>query len=270
MKPVVEQAVSDALQAIGARGEGEQTHGNLGKSTGSRAHLLATLQADPREFSIDELAALVGLHANTVRAHLDVLVAAGHVERIQGRPHGRGRPPLAFKATADARAPYDELSRVLSESLGVAKSPDLARRTAERWAQSLDPQPIATTADQAVDQAVESLHAVGFSAEASPLKDSITIGTCPFAELVEEHPIICAIHTELLSTVLSASGQEVEVEAMDVWVRPTLCRARLTRPDQKPARTIDPKAYGDHLNPPLRRRATDGATDSPSAASPTE
>ncbi len=244
MKNAVEQAVSNALKAIGARGEGEQAHANVGKSTGSRAHLLAALQADAREFSIDELSAIVGLHANTVRAHLDVLVAAGHVERIQGRPQGRGRPPLAFKAMADARAPYDELSRVLSESLGVANAPELARRTAEQWAQSLEPRPIATTADQAVDHAVESLHSVGFSAEASPLKDSITIGACPFAELVDEHPIICAIHTELLSTVLSASGQEVEVEAMDVWVTPTLCRARLTRPDLTPARTIDPKAYG--------------------------
>ncbi|WP_291382828.1 hypothetical protein, partial [Demequina sp.] len=248
-----EQAVSDALLAIAARVDGEQPPGMPGKGTGSRAHILAKLESSTSEFTIDELAAIVGLHPNTVRAHLDVLVAGGRVERIQGRPHGRGRPPLAFKASADARAPYDELSRVLSESLEVANAPELARRTAERWAQSLEPQPIATTADQAVDHAVESLHSVGFSAEASPLRDSITIGACPFAELVEEHPIICAIHTELLSTVLSASGQEVGVEAMDVWVMPALCRARLSRPDQTPARTIDPQAYGDHLRPPLRR-----------------
>ncbi len=244
MKPGAEQAVSDALQAIGALGDGEQPLPGIGKNTGSRAHILATLQSHAREFSIEELAHLTGLHVNTVRAHLDVLVAGGHIERTQGQPHGRGRPPLAFRATTDVRAPYDELSRVLRESLGTANAPNLARSTAERWAQSLEPQPLASSPDEAVDHAVDSLHAVGFSAEASPLKDSITIGTCPFAELVEEHPVICAIHTELLSTVLSASGQEVEVEAMDVWVRPTLCRARLTRPDQTPARTIDPKAYG--------------------------
>lgn len=244
MKPGAEQAVSDALQAIGALGDGEQPLPGVGKNTGSRAHLLATLQSHAREFSIEELAVASGLHANTVRAHLDVLVAGGHILRTQGQPHGRGRPPLFFRATTDARAPYDELSRVLRESLGAANAPNLARRTAERWAESLEPQPVASTPDEAVDHAVESLHAVGFTAEASPLKDSITIGACPFADLVEEHPIICAIHTELLSTVLSASGQEVEVEAMDVWVRPTLCRARLTRPDMTPARTIDPKAYG--------------------------
>ncbi|MCB2412450.1 helix-turn-helix domain-containing protein [Demequina sp. TTPB684] len=271
MKPGLEQAVSEALQAIGTLGDGEHTPAGIGKTTGSRAHLLAMLQTEQRDFSIEELAAKSGLHANTVRAHLDVLVAAGHVERIQGKPHGRGRPPLAFKATADARAPYDELSRVLSESLGVANAPSLARRTAERWAQSLEPQPVASSADEAVDHAVESLHAVGFTAEASPLKDSITIGACPFAELVDEHPIICAIHTELLSTVLSASGQEVEVEAMDVWVRPTLCRARLTRPDQTPARTIDPKAYGEYLSPHTPRLvAASAPVASEPAASPTE
>lgn len=246
MKPGAEQAVSDALQAIGALGDGEQAPGGGGKNTGSRAHILAALQSHDREFSIEELALISGLHANTVRAHLDVLVAGGHVVRAQGQPQGRGRPPLFFRATTDTRAPYDKLSRILRESLGAANAPDLARLTAERWAQSLEPQPMASTPDEAVDHAVNSLHAVGFSAEASPLKDSITIGTCPFAELVEEHPIICAIHTELLSTVLSASGQEVEVEAMDVWIRPTLCRARLTRPDVAPARTIDPKAYDTH------------------------
>jgi predicted ArsR family transcriptional regulator len=265
MKPGAEQAVSDALQAIGALGDGEQPLPGVGKNSGSRAHILATLQSHDREFSIEELSLASGLHANTVRAHLDVLVAGGHIVRTQGQPHGRGRPPLAFKATADARAPYDELSRVLHESLGAANSPGLARRTAERWAGSLEPQPVASTPDQAVDHAVESLHAVGFSAEASPLKDSITIGACPFAELVDEHPIICAIHTELLSTVLSASGQEVEVEAMDVWVKPTLCRARLTRPDQTPARTIDPKAYGTFPSAAVPTTAS-----TPRAASPTE
>lgn len=237
-----DQAVSDALAAIGARAEGDQGLGVRTTSVGSRAHILQTLQSHAREFSIEELAQITGLHANTVRSHLDVLTAAGHILRIQGQPHGRGRPPLAYRAVHDARAPYDELSRVLKDALGAAQAPDLARRTAKRWAKSLAPQPLAATPDEAVDRAVESLHAVGFRAEASPLKDSITVGACPFAELVDEHPVICAIHTELLATVLGASGQEVGVEGMDVWIRPTLCRARLTRQDLTPARTISPKA----------------------------
>lgn len=234
-----EQAVSDALLAIAARVDGEQPAGAPGKGTGSRAHILAKLESSASEFTIDELAHFTGLHPNTVRAHLDVLVAGGRVERIQGQPHGRGRPPLTFRAAADTRAPFDELSRLLHESLGAANAPGLARRTAQRWAQSLDPKPMAGTLDEAVDDAVESLQAIGFTAEASPLRDSIVIGSCPFAQLVEEHPVICAIHTELLSTVLSASGQEVGVEGMDVWIRPTLCRARLNRPDMTPARTIN-------------------------------
>ncbi|HZL81066.1 MAG TPA: hypothetical protein VFC06_03895, partial [Demequina sp.] len=72
----------------------------------------------------------------------------------------------------------------------------------------------------------------------STLGDSITIGTCPYASLIAEHPVICDIHTELLATVLNAAGQGVGVEAMDVWVKPTLCRARLDRPDISPARSI--------------------------------
>lgn len=266
----MEQVVADALAAIGAHTDADPTPSGGGKIAGSRAHILATVRSESREFSIEELAQVTGLHPNTVRAHLDVLVAGGHVERIQGAPHGRGRPPLAFRAAQDERAPYDQLSRVLHDSLDVANAPELARRTAERWARSLAPQPLASTPDEAVIHAVESLQAVGFSAEASPLMDSITVGACPFAALVDEHPVICAIHTELLATVLSASGQEVGVEGMDVWVRPTLCRARLTRPDLTPARTITVKALGAQASPVPPTRTVPTRTVPQRVSTPTE
>jgi len=208
------------------------------KPSSSRAQLLATLQATDAEFSIENLSLETGLHVNTIRAHLDVLVAGGHVVRSHGEPKGRGRPPFAFRASGDSRSPFDDLARTLTDALDVAQQPDLAHSTAAVWAKKLGPLPTADTPDEAVEHAVDALRTVGFTAEASTLGDSITIGTCPYASLIAEHPVICDIHTEFLATMLNASGQDVGVEAMDVWVKPTLCRARLTRPDISPTRSI--------------------------------
>src|SRR5680860_261232 len=238
MKPNYAQSAADELSRVATASEDARALWGASKPSSSRAQLLATLQATDTEFSIEELSHQTGLHVNTVRAHLDVLVAGGHVVRIHGEPKGRGRPPFAFRAAGDSRSPFDDLSRTLTEALDVANQPELARSTAERWAETLGPLPTADTPDEAVEHAVESLRTVGFSAEASILGDSITVGTCPYASLIADHPVICDIHTELLATVLNASGQDVGVEAMDVWVKPTLCRARLTRPDISPARSI--------------------------------
>ena len=232
------QSAADELSRVAAASEGVRASVGAIKPSSSRAQLLATLQATDAEFSIEDLSHETGLHVNTIRAHLDVLVAGGHVERIHGAPKGRGRPPFAFRAAEGARSPFDDLARTLSDALDFANEPELARSTAERWAAKLGPLPSADTPDEAVEHAVETLRTVGFSAEASTIGDSITIGNCPYATLIADHPVICDIHTELLATVLHASNQGVEVEAMDVWVKPTLCRARLIRPDMSPARSI--------------------------------
>lgn len=238
MSPNYAQSAADELSRVASASEETRASWGASKPSSSRAQLLATLQGADAEFSIEELSRQTGLHVNTVRAHLDVLVAGGHVVRTHGEPKGRGRPPFAFRAADDSRSPFDDLARTLTEALNGANQPELARRTAARWAEKLGPLPTASSPDEAVEHAVEALRTVGFTAEASTLGDSITIGTCPYASLIAEHPVICDIHTELLATVLNAAGQGVGVEAMDVWVKPTLCRARLDRPDISPYRTI--------------------------------
>jgi len=238
MRPNYAQSAADELSRVAAASEETRASWGVSKPSSSRAQLLAILQSTDSEFSIEELSHHTGLHVNTVRAHLDVLVAGGHVERTHGEPKGRGRPPFAFRAAGESRSPFDDLARTLTEALVGANQPELAHKTAMRWAEKLGPLPSSDTPDEAVGHAVEALRTVGFTAEASTLGDSITISTCPYAALIADHPVICDIHTELLATVLNAAGQGVGVEAMDVWVKPTLCRARLTHPDISPARTI--------------------------------
>ncbi len=66
-------------------------------SSYSRVEILALIQARP-ERTIAELTDATGLHANTVREHLQRLIEAGHV--IQSTEHRitRGRPRTLYSA----------------------------------------------------------------------------------------------------------------------------------------------------------------------------
>ena len=61
----------------------------------TRAALLETLQAQPEPTSLPALVAVTGLHANTVREHLDGLRRAGLVVRTPAPPSGP-RPTRQF------------------------------------------------------------------------------------------------------------------------------------------------------------------------------
>ena len=65
-----------------------------------------------------------------------------------------------------------------------------------------------------------------------------TWGDCPYASLVQEHPVICDIHARALEQVLAGTGQPVELESMDVFPRPGVCVAHLRRGDVEPGRVI--------------------------------
>ena len=52
----------------------------------------------------------------------------------------------------------------------------------------------------------------------------------PFHALADSQPeVVCADHKGLISGALSALGSDLEVEGLDVFVRPDLCVARLAR-----------------------------------------
>jgi predicted ArsR family transcriptional regulator len=71
----------------------------------------------------------------------------------------------------------------------------------------------------------------GFAPEAA--EGEIQMRRCPFHELAETHPeVVCAVHRGLISGALGELGSGLEVEELDVFVRPDLCIARL-RPSSR-------------------------------------
>ncbi|MCB0918822.1 MAG: helix-turn-helix domain-containing protein [Actinobacteria bacterium] len=214
----------------------------------TRAEIIHALRASSEPLSAQQLCEQLDLHLNTVRGHLDVLLATGAITKEAGPRSGIGRPPLVYRYTPTA----DELgarrlrSELLSE-LADADADTIAQEAALRWLDDgigIEPHP-ARSPDDAVDQAVAAAEAAGFTAVRNQLGDRIELTDCPYADLVADRPVICDIHTAMLQATLERAGQGVIVEAMDVWAKPGLCVAHLKRPDLRAARTIRNETEGD-------------------------
>lgn len=203
----------------------------------SRDHILRLLQEADGPLSLDDISRVTTLHVNTIRTHLDVLRAAGRVERTRDRSDGRGRPRWLYSPTTDH--PYHRLAQDLAEALGEAEDPATADEAAERWrlADGVVQEKV-DTADEAVEVAADALARLGFDVSTSPVGDAVYLGNCPYAALVADHPAICDIHARALEQVLAATGQNVELAALDVFPRPGVCVAHLRRSDIQPMRIV--------------------------------
>lgn len=198
----------------------------------SRAAVLEFVESSEDVVRVEQIAEAVGLHANTVRGHLDALLASGRITRVPDQRSTRGRPHWLYSATASAS--IRELARALDAELELASAPDVARLAAATWAEVGPDVGRAESVEAAVDQTVRALTDFGFEAVRNPVGDQITLRGCPYAEMVHEHPVICDIHAELLGEVLARTAQPVTLEGLDVFPRPGLCVARLRRPDTDP------------------------------------
>src|SRR6266536_3555074 len=147
---------------------------------------------------------------------------------------------------ADLRTAPDGLDvQELSRRVGLHANTvrwDLGARAAERagraWGRYLvtRPLPLAPVSDEAAtEQVVGLLDEQGFSPENAP--GEIRMRRCPFHDLAESQPeIVCAVHKGLITGALEELGSELEVAGLDVFVRPDLCVARLSRsPTPTPA-----------------------------------
>jgi len=202
----------------------------------SRSRILAHLRAADAARGVGELAVSVGLHPNTVRQHLDELVAVGLVRRETAPPRGRGRPGLRYAAaretaTAAAGGPERALAAALAGELGQRRGgPAIALAAGERWGRSLAGGTAASAADS-LARLLEVLDGAGFSPEAvAPPRaagPSIRLRSCPFGTLAVEHGVVCQVHLGLMRGVLRELGGNLETSSLEPFAEPDACLARL-------------------------------------------
>lgn len=206
----------------------------------SRARILAEL-ADAGPLDARELADRVDLHVNTVRVHVNALADAGLVESETQPPQGRGRPRVAYKATAAAGDAGGRRYRLLAEILTAlvarfgAEASEQLEEIGEAWGHYLvdSPPPYAGLSDeQAVERLVTLLAEIGFQPklEQQPRGRQILMRPCPFLELARSHQeVICPIHLGLMRGALAELGARTRATKLEPFVRPDLCVARLAR-----------------------------------------
>lgn len=207
-----------------------------------RVRIVEELRAAPGGHDVRELGRRLGLHVNTVRWHLGLLGDAGLVESrpaANGRP-GRPRMLYALRPGVERPAGRDEhrlLATVLTGAVaGVPDGEQRAEEAGRAWGRYLvrRPSPLARIgAEEAVAEVARLLDEEGFAAE--PHDTEIHMRRCPFHELAETNPgVVCSVHRGLMAGALEELGSDLEVEGLDVFVRPDLCVARLDRMEPQP------------------------------------
>lgn len=197
----------------------------LGDNT--RYAIYLELARSPRPLATAEIAATLGLHANTVRPQLEKMREVGLLQvEVDGRG-GVGRPQHRYALAADAPslglepALFPLATKVLlqmaaSAGLGATEAIEAAREQARSLSGS------AVGSRSFVDMVSHQLSELGFdptvvasepglehapgTGPAAPTQVTLVFGHCPFRELAEANPaLICGLHQGLVEGMVAAS-----------------------------------------------------------------
>lgn len=208
----------------------------------SRSRVLEVLQTQQAALGVEDIAARVGLHGNTVRFHLEGLVDAGLAHRTVEARDQPGRPRTMYTASAAGapagRRSYRLLAEILTSYL-AGQSTQPAREAEDAgiaWGRFLTerPEPFGKVdVEQATQRLIDMLDDVGFEPEAvrKGRKREVLLHHCPFRETAERHrDVVCSVHLGLMRGMLGELDAPLEVQKLDAFVEPDLCVAHLTRP----------------------------------------
>ena len=204
----------------------------------SRIRILEELRS--QDLDVPTLAERMGLHVNTIRAHMEVLTEAGMVVSRPQRLPGRGRPRVVYSLVRGAvdgpEDGYKMLAKVLAGHLAVTnRKPAAAAEAAGRaWGRDMTrSEEAVASADEARGRLVDMLADLGFAPEPSETGGGheVLLHRCPFQEAVEENQeVVCAVHLGLLRGALREMGAPIDATELLPLVKPSLCIARLGPP----------------------------------------
>lgn len=178
------------------------------------------MQLEPRR-TVAELCEATGLHANTVREHLQRLIDAGYVVSETERRTTRGRPRVLYSAATGAEASSPVAQR---KARDAAVRGDLLRRMIPGTA----PDGLTGEALHQLDALVEDLIEEGFD----PLvdADALTIDLSPCAHAENQgRAVVCGVHLGVMQGVLAEAGGPLAVAGMEPACDPTTCVVVLER-----------------------------------------
>ncbi|MFF4685636.1 helix-turn-helix transcriptional regulator [Streptomyces sp. NPDC001307] len=214
------------------------------RETPRRREVLDVLRAAPSPLGVAETAERIGVHPNTVRFHLDILVAEGLVERRAEPSPGPGRPRTVYTARPGmdrgGMRDYRLLARILLSrwaSADPATAREEAIQTGRAWGGHLvqPPPPFEEpTAERSVAALLALLGELGFAPRAEGADESggpprrIRLRHCPFLELAEEHgKLVCPLHLGLMQGALDRLDAPLTATGLEPFAEPDSCVAHL-------------------------------------------
>ncbi|MBV7281532.1 metalloregulator ArsR/SmtB family transcription factor [Corynebacterium sp. TAE3-ERU30] len=206
--------------------------------------VLEAVRAHSDGASISALASDTGMHVNTVRGHIDELLARGAV-RSSTTPAtgGRGRPSLVIHAripdSAEISTEQIELVNELAQLLACTTDSAAAHRNAvqlgHRWAQRVGygGEHCTDYAEQ-VAALVTLMRRTGYDPDepqedpAAPERRIISLNRCPFvSESTQPDPLVCSIHHGFAQAALGTVADHHTTLTLVPYVRPGQCDIRL-------------------------------------------
>lgn len=226
------------------------------------AAVLDHLSAQAAPVSIGALSAMTGLHGNTVREHLDTLIASGLAAKEQALSQGRGRPAWLYFATDGAAATgapeYAGLAAALAAYIhrtsdsprgdGIAAGLEWGHQLAadfgnggsgagaDNEASGAGTHNGTTAQEQdptAQEQTLSLLDELGFAPAVDTADDSmqVRLTRCPLLSAAHQYPdIVCGVHLGLVRGAMNTFGDQDSDSQLEPFAEPGACRLRLETP----------------------------------------
>lgn len=202
----------------------------------SREALLRTLRDQPEPVTLAALSRVSGLHANTVREHLEGLEEQGLVRRQRRAPHGRGRPAWLYEATeatTGGGAEYAGLAATLAAAIHRSSSDPRGEAVAAGtdWGRDLArkrPVPERGRAS-ARREVVGLLDDLGFAPQPDARDSRVMLTRCPLLEAAHRHPdVVCGVHLGIIRGALEEYGGDAAPAELLPFSDVGACRLHLT------------------------------------------
>lgn len=202
-----------------------------------RAAVLDRLRQHAEGSRINALAEEMGLHPNTIREHLDALVAGEYVERRRAAPQGRGRPAWIYSTAEAAAVNTPNADPRLRDYAGLAMSlasilrrvsTDVDRDAAAagfEWGRNLAREHRGTgTPEQRLVRLLEEL---GFAP--TPRNGGMSLRQCPLIDAARSYPdIVCRVHQGIVRGALAEFGGDPGSSTLTAFAEPDACRLEIT------------------------------------------
>jgi predicted ArsR family transcriptional regulator len=185
---------------------------------------------------VHALAEEVGLHVNTVRWHLGILADAALVAEARESSGARGRPRHGYRVVAgaldDRPGGFRLLADVLAEVLARGGGPAAIEAVGEERGRALVAGDEGATPADAIAAVLRLLSEFGFRPQLRRTRQGqrVDMRPCPFGDTARSYSsVVCPLHLGLMRGALEQLGSRVEATALEPFVEPNLCVARLAR-----------------------------------------